>query len=194
VPIIAYPKFVTKCLQPARWMTHCCVSLPNWKGNAVQDQHVKILTRAGCDLNPLDPLDDQDALRLRSYVWPDQTERLERLRQAIDIAKAHPLQIVKRDALDWLEDELMQLPVGGCTVIYSTIAWQYLPQAAQEKGAAIIEAAGRRSTLENPLAWLRFEADGKSPGAGIKLLLYPQNEMVGLGRGDFHGRWVDWAV
>lgn len=166
---------------------------PQWKGNPVEAHDVQILSRAGCDLNPLDPLDEKDALRLNAYVWPDQTQRLERLHQAMTIAQENPAQIDKCDAVEWLRYKLTKLPSDGCTVIYSTVAWQYLSQQAQNEGAALIANAGDNSTLEQPLAWLRIEADGKSPGAGIDLTLYPHGEVIDLGRADFHGRWVDWA-
>ena len=31
-----------------------------------------MIERAGCDINPLDPADSEDRLRLLSYVWADQ--------------------------------------------------------------------------------------------------------------------------
>jgi hypothetical protein len=41
------------------------------------------------------------------------------------------------------------------------------------------------------LAWLKIEADGDGPGAGMQLDLSPNNERINLGRMDFYGRWVD---
>ena len=44
---------------------------PEWKGDQPVQSDVQIVSRQGCDLSPLDPTDDWDALRLRAYVWPD---------------------------------------------------------------------------------------------------------------------------
>ncbi|MGG2473992.1 DUF2332 family protein, partial [Rhizobium sp. BR5] len=51
---------------------------PEWRGNAPPDTRIEVVERAGCDLNPLDPLSVEDRLRLMSYIWADQTDRLER--------------------------------------------------------------------------------------------------------------------
>ena len=100
----------------------------------------------------------------------------------------------REDAISWLERRLEDLPDDSCTVIYSTVAWQYLPEDARAKGAQLIEQRGHSlaGSSSTELAWLRFEADGKSPGAGIQLQLWPNGLDCLLGRGDFHGRWVDW--
>jgi hypothetical protein len=64
--------------------------------------------------------------------------------------------------------------------------------ALQEKGEDLIAAAGSRATTDAPLARLAFEADGKPDGAALTLQIWPSGEKKQIGRGDFHGRWVDW--
>ena len=165
---------------------------PQWRGEELVHQGVKIISRAGCDLNPLDPANDHDALRLSSYCWPDQSERMQRLTAALGIARRYPAEMDKADAVVWLKDRLSAPSTGACTLIYSTIAWQYLPSEARAAGEATIRDAGRSATKAAPLVWLRFEADGQEPGAGIQLDVWPGGDRHALGRGDFHGRWVDW--
>lgn len=79
-------------------------------------------------------------------------------------------------------------------MIYSTIAWQYLPEAARAEGAAMITAAGQAANEDAPLAWFRMEADGGAPGAGLSLHVWPANREISLGRVDFHGRWINWQA
>lgn len=166
---------------------------PEWQGNAPVSQHVEIASRLACDINPLDPSTPQDALRLRAYCWPDQEARLARLDAALAIASQNPVKVEKIDAIEWLTRELAEPAEGICRVIYSTIAWQYLPQEAREQGETLIlQAATAQAKPTAPLAWIRFEADGKTPGASIRLQLWPHNLDVNLGRADFHGRWIDW--
>ena len=50
------------------------------------DAPLSVTERRGCDASPLDPRSDEDRLTLMSYVWPDQTERFELLRAALEIA------------------------------------------------------------------------------------------------------------
>ncbi|NKB51884.1 MAG: DUF2332 family protein [Rhizobiaceae bacterium] len=167
---------------------------PEWKGEAPLVSSPKISGRHGCDLNPLDPQNADDELRLRSYVWPDQVQRNARMDAALSIAKANPAPVDRQDAITWLKYHLANLPDQTCTVIYSTVAWQYLPEAARAKGAHMIMDCGKslqKSTTE--LAWLRFEANGKAPGGGVQLQMWPNGIDCLLGRADFHARWVDWC-
>ena len=41
-----------------------------------------MLERGSVDLNPLAPSHSEDLMRLVAYTWPDQAERMERLRRA----------------------------------------------------------------------------------------------------------------
>ena len=166
---------------------------PQWQGKEPLQHPVTIAEKEGCDINPLSAAVPDDALRLRSYCWADQALRAERLNAAIELACQFPVQVEKRDAVDWLSLKLQELRDDLCPVIYSTIAWQYLSEAARTEGERIILSAAARG---KPLAWLRFEADGRSPGAGVRLKFWPgdHGDHVDclLGRADFHGRWVDW--
>jgi len=60
----------------------------------------------------------------------------------------------------------------------------------------VIMAAANKA--KPPLAWVRFEADGKSPGGGIRLQMWsdlsPGELDKSFGRADFHARWIDWTV
>lgn len=164
----------------------------DWAGPTVAPQTIAIQARAGCDLNPLDPADKDDQNRLLSYIWPDQLDRLARTRAAFEIAGRSGIKVEQADAIDWLQQRLAVRYKKSVHVIYHTIAWQYFPQASKLQGEALLEAAGGRATADAPLAWLRFEADGKSPGAALKLTLWPGGEEHYLARADYHGRWIDW--
>ena len=169
---------------------------PEWKGKSPAVSVVDVVGREACDLNPLDPTRDDDALRLRAYVWPDQDDRHERLDKAIELAQRFPAPVDKADAIDWLRSKLANLRLGVCTTIYSTIAWQYLPQTARDEGEKLVYDAAESLAGDQALAWVRFEADGDTPGAAIRLQLWEagpkKNVDCVLGRADFHGRWVNW--
>ncbi len=167
---------------------------PEWNGVQPVLAAPEFAGRFACDLNPLDPQDVDDELRLRAYVWPDQAQRKARMDAALEIAKSDPARVDRQDAISWLEHHLSNLPDQTCTVIYSTIAWQYLPQTAREVGAKMIFNSGKSLLgTQTELAWLRFEADGKSPGGGVQLQMWPSGIDCLLGRADFHARWVDWC-
>ncbi len=163
-----------------------------WSGPEMDHAPLEISARAGCDLNPLDPARIDDQNRMLSYIWPDQLERLERTRAAINMAASSGHKVEKVDAVEWLEKRLAVDQYNSAHVIFHTIAWQYLPKYAQAEGRRLIEEAGKTASAKSPLAWLRFEADGKSPGAALRLTLWPTGEEHFLARADFHGQWIDW--
>jgi hypothetical protein len=161
---------------------------PDWTGPLPPDTRPQVTARAGVDLNPRDPRDPDDALRLRAYLWPDQPDRKALTQAAIANAGTR---ITKGDAIDWLAGQLDHQP-GQTHLIYTTIAWQYFPAAAQARGAAMIQAAGQMARADAPLAWFGMEPDGAGPGAALRLRLWPGDLTFAMGRADFHGRWVQW--
>ncbi len=169
------------------------VLTPDWRGALPPDISPRIAQRAGADLNPLDPGQPRDLLRLTAYLWPDQPQRLTMTRAAARITKA---QITRADAIDWLASRLQQAPAGQLHLIQHSVAWQYFPKDAQQRGRAMIEAAGAKARPDRPLGWLAMESDGGhggATGAALTLRLWPCDLQIDLGRADFHGRWVHWA-
>ncbi|MEM1375611.1 MAG: DUF2332 family protein [Pseudomonadota bacterium] len=175
------------------------VLTPDWSGTPPTLCPAYVAEARGVDLRPIDVSDPDAALRLTSYLWPDQPDRLARTRAAIALFLAPDTDGVleEGDALPWLNSRLTPR-AGHCHLIYSTVAWQYLSTAAQADGEARIAAAGHDATDDAPLAWLRMEADGAGqsagPGARLTLRLWPGDLSIDLGRADFHGRWIDWRA
>jgi hypothetical protein len=165
---------------------------PEWRGNPAANAEPVVVDRAGCDLNPVEASDPSQRLRMLSYIWADQADRLARTRAALDLAAQHGLHVDKADAIDWLKVRLAAPVTGSTHVIFNTIAWQYLPKALQEEGEKLISEAGAKATQDTPLARLQLEGDGKPDGAALTLQVWPSGEKQEIGRADFHGRWVDW--
>lgn len=167
-----------------------------WRGTLPPlDAPLRVVSRAGCDRNPLDPSSETDATRLLSYVWPDQVRRLQRLEAALRLAAASGPKVERADAAEWVERELRRPgEPGTCRLFVHTIVWQYLPDAVKARIEATLEAAGRAATPEAPLARFGVESDGGDPGAAMTLMLWPAGRIIHLGRADYHGRWVDWAA
>ena len=172
----------------ARGANDAVTLAPTWDGPTPPEGAPQIIARHGVYLNPLNPHDPQDQLRLRAYLWPDQPERMARTIAAIDCYDA---QVDRGDAIDWLANQ-PDHQTGQLHLIYHTIAWQYFPADVQDHGRALIEAAGRKATDDAPLAWFGMEPDGDSPGAAMTLRIWPGDITVDIGRMDFHGRWINW--
>jgi hypothetical protein len=125
---------------------------PKWRD-------ISIASRAACDQNPLDAADAGDRLRLRSYIWADQTARMERLNAALDLARETGLKPEKADAAEWVRRKLGGELPAGTSVVYHSVFYQYPPREVREAIRDGIEEAGLRTSGERRLAWVRFEPE-----------------------------------
>jgi hypothetical protein len=144
------------------------VLAPDWRGAALPEPPaaLTVAEKSACDLNPLDGRSPDDRLRLLSYLWADQTERLALTRAALQMLDRHPVQVERADAIAWLQRRLAVPRPDAVHVVYHSICWQYFPKDIQAAGEALLRAAGARATERAPVAWLRFEEDSAGPGAG----------------------------
>ena len=155
---------------------------------------LEIVRRQGIDQAPVDVRDPAARLRLLSYVWPDQPERLARCRAAMALAQDAGVVVERADAADAVERLVAATETGVATVLFHTVMWQYLPAPTKARIETALRQAGSRRSASAPLAWLRFEGTGErgNPPAEITLTLWPDGRTRVLGEGDFHGRWLNW--
>jgi hypothetical protein len=153
-------------------------------------EHVEVESRRGCDISPIRITEPEARERLEAYVWPDQPDRLTRLRSAISMALEAPPAIEAGAASDWLAGALEQQPSGVTTVIYHSAFWPYLSETEQSTISELMHEAGTHASSEAPLAWLRLE-DGRSHPE-LWLRLWPGGEDIQLAEAQNHGRWIRW--
>ncbi|MEO6395449.1 MAG: DUF2332 family protein [Devosia sp.] len=176
---------------PAAPLTIPC----RWRGPVPPlEAPIAIAARAGCDLRPIDPANGEDRLRLTSYVWADQTHRIVRLEAALAHAAARGRTVDGADAADWVEQKLAAPRQPGTTrVLFHTIVWDYVSAPVRARIIAARDRAAASATSEAPFAHLTVESDEVRGGAAIRLAVWPGGADRFLGRGDFHGRWAEWA-
>jgi hypothetical protein len=153
---------------------------------------VEIAERRGCDLAPIDVTTTDGRLTLLSFVWPDQEDRFIRLRAALDIALAHPVDIDRADAAAWVEVQLPHAASGLTTVVFHSIVLQYLTPADRRRMRDAISRAGASATASAPLAWLRMEPAG--PSAELRLTWWPGGREERLASCGYHGQEVRWGA
>ncbi len=145
------------------------------------------------DVQPIDVADPEAARRLRSYVWAEVPERLERLTRAIAMIAARPVRIEAGDAADWVEARLAEPQAEGVTrVLVHSVVWQYLGPERRARIAAAMAAAGARATGARPLAWVRMEPDRDLARHEVLVTLWPgsgETRMVALSHA--HGAWIE---
>ena len=116
-----------------------------------------VVERRGCDRSPIDPSTEEGRLLLRSFVWPDQTARFERLDAALAVAAEVPAVVEAADAGEWAAAQLSTPSPGATTVVAHSIVWQYLPPDSQRRVLDALAEAGAAATPDAPVAWLRME-------------------------------------
>jgi hypothetical protein len=165
---------------------------PAWKGPPPPQAEVRVLSRAGTDLNPLRL--PQDGERLLAYVLPDQRERLTRLEAALAVAAADPPPVEQGDAAEWLEHALPAGPTDGAVrVVFHSIAWQYFPAGTQQRIEAAMHCLGAEATPGAPLAWLRYEQQPGDPRHSLRLRTWPGEGRL-LAWLHPHGTEVEWVA
>jgi hypothetical protein len=146
--------------------------------------------RLGIDLNPIDVKSEHGARLLRSFIWPDQIERLERLERAIEVVRADPPQILRGDYLELLEPLLNERSDEALTVVYQTASLSHLSSEERLGVEEILTRAGERG----PLAFISGEHPPNDPTDywQLRFQLWPGGEPQILARLDYHGRWLEW--
>ena len=150
-----------------------------------------VLRRRGVDLNPVDVSNEEAVRLLTCFVWPDQTERLERLCRAIAVLRRDPPQIVRGDYVELLPELLADRKRDALTVVFQTVSTAYLPRGRYERLRQMIAGA------HPPVAWIStrrpFEEETELE-AGFELELQAPGEARArlVARMGYHGQWLEW--
>jgi hypothetical protein len=154
----------------------------------VLDQRVRVASRVGVDIAPVDVTTDEGARLLTCFVWADHSWRIEQLARAIESLREDPPQLVRGDAVS----ELPQLLAGGSdalTVVVQTAVFGYIgAEGTRRIYETLDEAASRR-----PLAYVGTHAPAPEVEThyGLAVRVWPgRRELVALA--DFHGAWLEW--
>lgn len=160
---------------------------------------VPLVERIGIDPHPIDPTSGDGRLTLLSFVWPDQSERFERLAAAIDLAGEVPATLVPVGGATTADvlDDVLAGAIGGvvspgvATIVQHSIVWQYIPIDQRPAVTAVLERAGRGATPESPLVWVRFEPDEwDRTRVAVWVRRWPEGGDRLVAHADFHGRWI----
>jgi hypothetical protein len=165
-----------------------------WRGQLPPAAAVEIVERHGYDIAPLDATGRDGELTLLSYVWPDQPERLDRLRGAISIARRVPAALERRGAVEAVAG--LSVDAGRLTVLWHSIMWQYLSADDQAAVLAGIDAVGTQARADAPFAHLTLEPHRRTPDAPVEFAVrarcWPGGDDTVLGVCSPHGPPVTW--
>lgn len=168
--------------------------VPEWRGPPPPECEIAIASARGCDIAPVDLSDLDQAIRLKSYVWPEATGRVARLDAAILLARHAPPELDCADAGIWVSDALDRPQEKGTTrVLFHSVMWQYLPDSSQHAIEQRMIAAGSKADADRPLAWIALETNRDTFQHELHVRYWPGGEEpVQLATAHPHGAWVEW--
>lgn len=160
-----------------------------------------IAARHGLDRNPLDVADPDVRRWLRALVWPGESDREQRLGQALAIAASDPPPTTRVDLADdpaallgTQLDALAASAPGATPVILHSAALAYLETDDRAAVVSAIRASGAH--------WLSFEGptvihELRSAVDALPPVPYAPHFIVSLdgvprARAQSHGRWAHW--
>ena len=172
-------------------LTSTIVVDTEWRGGAPPlGPMPRVVERAACDTMPVDLRDQASRRRLKSYVWPDQFDRLPRLDGAIALARDMKVVVEQEDAISWTPQRV-RLRAGTATVLFHSVMWSYLPMKGKAVLSEIIHELGESAHPEMPFAWLRMESEDAAMYE-LRLTVWPGGEDRRLAIVHPHGAWIDW--
>jgi hypothetical protein len=166
-----------------------------WRGALPPlEDRLPVVERYGSDLDPVDPDTEEGRLRLTSFVWPDQQDRLARLRGAFALARTVPAPVRAERAADTVAG--LRLADGAATVVWHSVMWQYVGDAERREITAGLDRLGEAATPASPLARLSLEPRGRHSPAGVEFVVrlrtWPGRDVELIGTAHPHGATVVW--
>ena len=156
------------------------------------DVRVSVRRRIGIDRRPVDLTMDHGARLLEAFVWADQSERIERVRRAIEVARRDPPRLMQGDYVEILPALLAERDLDALTVVYHSVSTVYLPPEDRDRVEDVLEAEGARGSL----ARVSYEPDRFEPsfyGLALDVTTRP-GEVRHLARVDGHANTLEWVA
>jgi len=158
----------------------------------------EVAWRGGVDLNPLD-VTDLDAMRwLENLVWPEDDARRERLRHAVEVARADPPTLARGDLLQRLPELVAEAATYAPVVVFHSAVAAYL----DEEGRARFQDLMTGLVADGTCHWVSNEAANVFPDItatapdGVAdahhFVLGVDGRMVARTHG--HGRYLHWLA
>lgn len=150
----------------------------------------KITQRIGIDLNPIDLTNNDEVLWTLSLVWPDQIERVERLKAAIKILNKSTVELQKGDGNALLQEISTGIPKNtGICVMHSFTLNQFSAEARLQFDKSLCTISSEHDVWRISLEWIGTE----SPE--LELFHYVGGKILQkkrLATCHQHGEWINW--
>jgi len=166
-----------------------------------------VASAVGLDLAPIDLADPADARWLEACQWPEQLDRLARLRAAIALSHLDPPHVERGDAVDDVRRLIDQVPGEALPVVTSTWVLTYLPIHRQRALMQVMDEIG----ADRDVAMVLSEQPERIPGVDVPprpdgapdgrstalvRLEWRDGERTAVRLADQHphGTWLEWLA
>jgi len=140
-----------------------------WIGGPLPPLHDPVVVeRVGCDLEPVDVSTVEGRLHLTSFVWPDQSERFERLRAAFTLADRVPAEVVRRDLVTHLLT--LRPQEGTVLVVWHSSTWMYLDAAERAAVSLAFDELAALASEDAPVVHVAREFVGDRLDTGFAVV------------------------
>jgi hypothetical protein len=155
---------------------------------------LNIQERIGLDLNPMDVVNQpDDEAWLRALIWPQDTARMARYDGAVATIKAHPITLLKGNALDILPDVLTKVPSNSRVCVFHSFV---LYQFSDEMKTMFFDILAEHSKTR-PIFDLTIEGmSAETYDYEMFLRQYHQGDYTEekLANLNPHGKFIEWLV
>lgn len=132
-------------------------------------RHPRIIWRAGLDLSPLSVRNDKDVDWLLNLVWPEDTERQNRLTATIRLARKYQPKIHHGDLRHDLMDMINQAPDHATCVVWHSAVLTYVAHQSDRNAFAKQMLASKAVWISNesPRVFPQFSKKAAPPARGL---------------------------
>lgn len=162
-----------------------------------------VVRSVGLDRAPIDVADDDAARWLEACVWPDQQDRFERLRAALDLARAVGVDVRRGDALTDTPALVAEVGAAGHPVITNSWVLSYFTPVDRHDYLAMLDAVGGARDLswvyaESPAQIGGLPVPADEPPSELTVLTVVrwrggQRTVDHVARCHPHGYWMHWG-
>lgn len=151
----------------------------------------EVTWRCGIDLHPIDVLDSDEVRWARSFLWPEQLERIGLFEAAVRAARPDPPRLVAGDIVDSLVGAATAAPEEATLVVFHSFVLNQLPPTSRDLLTAEMEAVAD----DRPLHRIGIEmmSPDRTPPP-IVHTVYDRGQRIEtvLGTMHHHGGWLEW--
>jgi hypothetical protein len=150
--------------------------------------------RGGIDLNPLSVADSEEMAWLELLVWPEQADRRELLRHAIDVARTEPPRLVRGNLLDELPALVAEAASHGEVLVFHSAVAAYLTVEDRTRMRELLQGL----VADQACHWVSNEATTVFPELAApdppqwRFQLTVDSSAVGFTQG--HGHELQWLT